>query len=182
MGKSTVRDFATDDEFSKSAQADEFWGMFYRAAFANFVSMSGINNNIETQKRGIDRVVNLTDGKVLIDEKLRRTFYSDFFLEYESSDVGHKPGWLNKDLDIDYIAYGWLSVRKGYLLEWTSLVRAWHTYGLNWKNQYPKKQSQNRDYITWGVCVPTQVICDIVDVQFVNLKEPIRLDYQLALF
>lgn len=188
MGKPSKRiidSFTSDDEFSKSLYATEFWRRFYRDAFGDFVGMSGTSEDYAEQTCGIDRrVYRLNDITTLIDEKLRREFRSDFFLEYLSSDVANTPGWLNKKLDIDYIAYGWFPTQNAYLLEWQSLTSAWFKHGQDWLELYPRLPARNKDYTTWGVCVPTRVVTGLVDhiyksFTYTDLAEE---DLQLSMF
>ena len=185
-----MNDFANDNEFSKSELADSFWNNFYRVAFPDYIRMSETVKDRAMQLHGIDRKIYLKDGiVVLTDEKLRRITYPDFFLEYQSSDVNHSLGWLNKDLDIDYVAYGWYPARFGYLLEWQSLTSAWIRHGHNWIAEYGRKPAYNVGYTTWGVCVPTRVIREVVDCRFVSFFSVLidneieeNLEVQLSMF
>lgn len=174
MGKSSivVRSFETDQEFSESEEATEFWAKFYRAAFPDFIEMSDTIKDLTRQKRGIDREVRLGNGDViLVDEKLRRIYKPDIFLEYQSNDIYHTPGWLNKDLDIDFIAYAWYPVKLGYLFEWQSLTSAWFQYGQQWMAKHPRMLSENEGYGTLGVCVPTSIIVPMTSARCVIIQE-----------
>src|SRR5215831_21298796 len=96
--------FADSLGFSDALRDAPWWEACYRAFFPSFQCMASIKNDGWAQRAGIDRIVTLTSGRQLkVDEKARRVTYDDVFLEYWSSYERRVPGWVAKDLDVDYI-------------------------------------------------------------------------------
>lgn len=115
------------------------------------------------QYLGIDRVVYLSSGKTLyVDEKLREQVYSDILLEYLSNDATGSPGWIEKDLLIDYMAYAFLPNRRCYLFDWRMLRRAWRHFKDEWMAFYDHCPAKNPGYTTWSLAVPTRVLLKAV--------------------
>ena len=118
------------------------------------------------QRLGIDRIVQLGSGRTLkIDEKKRERDYGDILLEFVSVDRTNAPGWMEKDLQIDYLAYAFLPSQRCYLLPWNMLRRVWANWGRMWISYGAKNlggfdivAAANRGYQTWSVAVPTKVL------------------------
>lgn len=162
MGQSSkvVHTFKTDEEFSKSPEVQEFLNKFYLSAFPD-MSRHEFITDPEQQKAGRDRVIYRIDhDNSYIDEKIRREYYPDFLIEYGHTDG--KPGWVNKELDIDYIAYIWLERSEGYLLDWLDLVRVWHLCGEGWKKKYRTQAAKNNGYGTLSIPIPIYVLANLV--------------------
>jgi len=168
-----IHDFHERLEWSEAASDDPFWRAIYQKAFPGMVSMALCSGNTVSQRMGIDRVVVLSSGKVLrIDEKKRSTVYNDILLEYISVDTTGAPGWIEKDLMINYLAYAFMPIRRAYLFPWDMLRRAWLHYGDAWKRAYaPPVKAQNAGYKTWSIAVPTEVLRKAV-----SLATVIQLD------
>lgn len=161
---SQPRDFHVDNHYSLDASEEAFWNAVYRKAFAN-LSRSELCTDIAKQRQGIDRVLYLTNGRVLyIDEKKRRREYSDILLEHTSNIERNTPGWIEKDLAIDYLAYGFMQSKRCYLFPWAMLKRAWGRYGASWKAMYlppvigETLVGNNQTYHTGNVAVPIKVL------------------------
>lgn len=153
---SQVHNFDDENEFSKLPV--EFADSFYLSAFPDMMRHEYVAN-LEKQRAGIDRVIYLVGGEVVhIDEKVRRESYKDFLIEYGHSD-GRK-GWIDKRLDIDYLAYIWLVDRNGYLLDWGDLVRAYQSQ--NWLSICETKRARNIGYETLSVAVPKHIVLNSV--------------------
>lgn len=58
--------------------------------------------------------------------------YPDFLLEVWSDEARQKKGWMQKDLQIDYLAYGFLMSRRCYLFPWLLLQAAWRDHQTKW--------------------------------------------------
>lgn len=116
------------------AQADApWWEPVYRSAFPGFVSMQNIRQDGWAQRGGIDRLVVLRDGTTLkIDEKVRYKSYPDILLEVWSDHERRIPGWIEKDLTCDFIAYAFVPTQICYLLPFHTLRRAWEENKVAW--------------------------------------------------
>lgn len=148
------------------AQGDEpFWNAVYSKAFYNLVNHMTCTGDTQSQRQGIDRILHLAGGQTLyIDEKKRDKDYPDILLEYISVDTTGAPGWIEKDLNIDYLAYAFMPSKRCYLLPWLQLRRAWIKFGPKWKAKYPKVEAQNPGYKTISVAVPIEVLQTAISV------------------
>lgn len=145
--------------FSERASDESFWLSVYRKAFPGMVNHMPCPGDNETQRAGIDRLILLNNGRVLrIDEKKREKVYPDILLEYISVDTTGAPGWIEKNLAIDYLAYAFMPTQRVYLLDWLTLRRAWVANRDNWKRTYRRISAQNIGYKTWSVAVPIVVL------------------------
>lgn len=153
----TTNDFRTDLGYSIEASDEPFWDAIYRKAFPDMVGHMPVSARSQAQYLGIDRVVTLASGKTLyIDEKKRRKDYGDILLEFVSVDKTSAPGWIEKDLQIDYLAYAFMPSQRVYLFPWEMLRRAWRQWGSIWKQTYAPVKAPNKDYNTWSVPVPIE--------------------------
>lgn len=157
-----ARDFHTDNRYSLAASEETFWQAVYRKAFPNLLR-SELCTDLPWQRQGVDRVLYLSNGRTLyIDEKKRAREYSDILLEYTSAAERNTPGWIEKDLAIDYLAYGFMQSKRCYLFPWAMLRRAWTQYGATWKVRYreviARTQVGNFTYQTLSVPVPIDVL------------------------
>lgn len=129
-----------------------------------------LSDNLKDQKAGIDRIVELNSGKlILIDEKVRQYFYNDILLEIWSSYEDKIKGWAIKDLHTDYIAYAFASVKKCFMIPFQTLRRALKINGNKWlykaKNNldnFHLVKSKNLTYTTISICVPTNILLEEV--------------------
>ena len=159
MKASTVHNFRTDLAFSDAAGDEPFWDAVYRKAFPDMVGHILCNKDGLGQRSGIDRLVYLSSGRdIRIDEKKRREVYDDILLEYLSNDATNAPGWMDKSLQIDYIAYAFMPLRKVYLFPWDMLRRAWLNFKPYWMEKYPRIWAQNDGYKTWSLAVPIEEV------------------------
>lgn len=160
-----VHDFRQDLKFSEAASDETFWDAIYRKAFPNLVGHFLCKGDTQSQHMGIDRIIHLANGRTYqIDEKKRRPNpltgkeYSDILLEYLSNDATMAPGWIAKDLSIDYLAYAFMQSQRVYLYPWPALRRAWNRFGPEWMVKYENFSSQNPGYKTWNVAIPILVL------------------------
>lgn len=162
---SVVHDFKEMLAFSEQASDEPFWDAVYRKAFPGMVNHMLASGDTESQRMGIDRVIILSNGQVLkVDEKKRTKVYPDILLEYISVDKTGAPGWIEKDLAIDYLAYAFMQNRKVYLFPWLLLRRAWYHFKDKWIETYPKIVANNSNYKTISVAVPINVLVSAVSL------------------
>lgn len=154
-----LHNFSDQLKFSEEASDALFWDKVYRKAFPGLVNHMPTPGDFDTQRAGIDRLILLNNGRVIrIDEKKRRAVYNDILLEYISVDSTNAPGWIEKNLTIDYLAYAFMPTRKVYLFDWLTLRRAWVANRDQWKATYRKIPAKNNGYTTWSVAVPIYVV------------------------
>ena len=105
---STIHDFKERLDYSLQASHEPFWDAVYEKAFPTMTSLMTVSD-MDKQRLGIDRVIFLRNGKeILVDEKKREQVWPDILLEYISVDTTGAPGWIEKDLAIDYISYSFI--------------------------------------------------------------------------
>lgn len=150
-----INDFYQDLAFSNGARLEEFWAETYQIAFPDMIHYETCED-LEWQRMGVDRVVYLSSGHTLhIDEKTRRKDYGDILIEYLSNDRYNTPGWIEKDLSMDYLAYAVLPTRKVFLFPWQPLRRAWQLNKSQWLAEYPTRSAPNSGYNTLNLAIPT---------------------------
>jgi len=158
-----THDFKERLNWSEEQSDEPFWEEVYKKAFPNMVSLAMCPGDTQSQRLGIDRVVVLSSGRVLkIDEKKRAKVYSDILLEYVSVDRTGALGWIEKDLQIDYLAYAFMPIKRVYLFDWCMLRRAWDHYKDKWMAEYQPKEAQNSTYKTISLPIPIKVLMDAV--------------------
>ena len=159
----TVHDFHRDLEYSQSQSDADWWEKVYRSAFPNFAGMICVRKDGWAQRGGIDRVVNLKSGKTItVDEKVRRKVWPDVLLERWSDEARQSPGWVQKNLACDFIAYAWEPSRQCLLLPFLTLRRAWIQNGPDWISKYPEKRADNGGYTTLSVAIPTEILMQAI--------------------
>lgn len=157
-----IHDFGTSLELSKAQEDAPWWREVYAKAFPGLASMVSVRDDGWAQRGGIDRVLTLKSGKVLtVDEKVRSKSYGDILLERWSNRERKVPGWMQKDLACDFIAYAFIPDRRCYLFAFPQLRAAWIKSGRDWIDQAEKaengfgiKLSQNVGYVTENIAVP----------------------------
>lgn len=163
-----LNNFNDDLKYSLDKSDDPMWERLYRKAFP-FVGMRTITDKAE-QKRGRDRYVWTAEGHgYYIEEKKRRGTWPDIALEYISADSVNSPGWIERDLAIDYIAYAFMDTKTAYLFPWPILKRAWCHYRTEWlalaesqKEGFSIVVADNKIYKTYSVAVPIKCLLDTV--------------------
>jgi hypothetical protein len=170
----TVHDFSVDLAYSETPENAAFWEQVYFCMIPGFVKRIAVTGNTEAQRRGVDALVYLANDRILrIDEKLRRESYPDICLEYTSNSRTGAPGWVRKELNVDYIAYGIEPLQQAYLLDFILLRRAWEKNGEQWKREYKRVKAINQGYETYSVPVPVAVLLRAMNVaSFVRLNAP----------
>ena len=162
----TVHDF--HEKLAKSHEYENapWWREVYAKAFPGFMAMVSVRKDGWAQRGGIDRIVTLTSGKTItIDEKVREKSYPDILLERWSDKHKKIPGWVQKDLACDFIAYAVAPTQTCWLLPFPTLRAVWIANGRNWIVQaesgadgFRIVDAQNKGYVTESVAVPVDIL------------------------
>jgi hypothetical protein len=100
-------------------------------------------------------VITLTSGRMItVDEKVRERDWPDILLELWSNEEQRVPGWIQKPLACEFIAYAFVPSAKCYLLPTLTLQRAWRLHGHDWIATCQEVRAQNKSYVTLSVAVP----------------------------
>lgn len=154
-----MNDFQEQLAWSQEASDEAFWLRVYRKAFPHMQQQVLVTGDCQAQRLGIDRVIILQSGRKLqIDEKKRTQVWDDIALEFLSNSKTGARGWIEKDLQIDYMAYAFMPTHTVHLFPWDMLKRAWHENGRAWKQKYRVIDAQNDGYFTRSVCVPIRTL------------------------
>lgn len=150
------------------------WSRIYASAFGEDFSMISTRENIELQKKGVDRIITLKHGKkITVDEKVRPTWMGkDIALETYSNISTKSLGWVCKPLHCDFIAYALIAQSMCYILPVIQLQLAWQKHGEEWTEKYKTFYANNGSYLTEFVPVPINIlyskIGDAFRVKFQN--------------
>ena len=148
-------DFATSLAMSNSHADAGWWLDLYRKAFPTMISSVSVRDDGWAQRGGIDRVITLACGRTYtVDEKVRSHDWPDILLEQWSDEERRKPGWVQKPLACDFIAYAFAPSRRCYLLPVALLQRAWRVNGRQWIERYGQRRARNVGYVSTSVPVP----------------------------
>ncbi|WP_419816148.1 hypothetical protein [Glacieibacterium sp.] len=140
------------------ADAD-WWLPIYRRAFPRLVTAVSVRQDGWAQRGGIDRILTLECGRTYtVDEKVRMENWPDVLLEQWSDEARHVPGWIQKPLACDFIAYAYAPSGVCYLLPVAPLQRAWRQRGRAWVERYGTRRAFNPGYVSVGVPVPRPVL------------------------
>lgn len=154
-----VHDFQSSLALSNSYSDAHWWLDIYRRAFPTLVSAVSVRDDGWAQRGGIDRVLTLACGRTYtVDEKIRTNEWPDILLEVWSDEARRLPGWVQKPLACDFIAYAFAPVRRCYLLPVAPLQRAWRQHGRAWTETYGRRHARNPGYLTASVPVPIPVL------------------------
>ena len=149
----TVHDFSVDLKYSMEERS--FWDVIYKTAFPIMLGLVDCSSDMTMQSAGIDTIVKLPfGGKLYIDEKKRKKNYGDILIEYNSNDTTNSPGWVEKHLKIDYIAYAFMETNSVYFIPFKELQLKWKENKNEWLKKYPLKSAANRFYKTLNVAIP----------------------------
>jgi len=160
-----IHNFQEQLRWGEEQSCEGFWDAVYRKAFPTMLNHMQCLGSSDNQRMGIDRVIQLSNGKTLyIEEKKRRGVYPDILLEYVSVDRTGAPGWIEKDLIVDYLAYAFIPNKRCYLYSYPLLRRAWINYKDSWLKTYRTIKAQNEGYATLSVAIPIDVLKQSVAV------------------
>jgi len=93
-----------------------------------------------------------------VDEKVRTSDWPDILLEQWSDEARRAPGWIQKPLACDFIAYAFAPSGVCYLLPVVPLQRAWRLNGRAWIERFGTRRAHNVGYISVGVPVPKNIL------------------------
>jgi hypothetical protein len=143
----------------ENARMQTFWDEAYRI---HFPTVQGVERftNMKDQRNGRDTRLTLAGGEIIhVQEKTRpdRRVDTDIALEFAHQGPRYnKPGWVELDLQIHYLAYAFAALRRVYFLPWHQLRLAWLKHGNYWKATHFIAKAPNSGYTTFSVCVPTK--------------------------
>jgi hypothetical protein len=149
---------------------DDWWIPIYRRAFPSLVTAVAVQQDGWAQRGGIDRLLTLSCGRTFtVDEKIRTEDWPDVLLERWSDETRKLPGWVQKPLAADFIAYAHAPAATCVLLPVPALQRAWRQHGRQWAGLYGQRRANNGGYTTVSVPVPRGVLMQaIVEAMFVS--------------
>jgi len=163
-------DFLTDLEFSLSTRDDQALNDLYYKAFPTLEQIK-IITDLKLQKKGIDKILILTNKKeILIDEKKRREDYGDILLEEYSNFENRQWGWLGREKYTDYIVYAIMPTMKVYFLPFLLLQKTWLKNYETWLTKYGRKFAQNQFYRTSNIPVPTSILLESIKKEMCFMK------------
>lgn len=152
-------DFEASLALSQSYTDAPWWIEIYRRAFPTLVSAVSVREDGWAQRAGIDRVLTLGCGRTYtVDEKVRTNDWPDILLEQWSDEERRIPGWVQKPLACDFIAYAFAPSRRCYLLPVALLQRAWRLNGRRWIEVYGQRRAKNTSWVSTSVPVPIAVL------------------------
>jgi hypothetical protein len=97
----------------------------YRRALPRLASAVSVRDDGWAQRGGIDRLLTLSCGRTYsVDEKVRTQAWPDILLEQWSDEARQSPGWVQKPLACDFIAYAFAPTGVCYFLPVPALQRA----------------------------------------------------------
>jgi len=168
-----IHNFAESLARSQRYADADWWLPVYQKAFPQMVSAVSVRDDGWAQRGGIDRVLTLQCGRTYtVDEKIRSQNWPDILLEQWSDEARQIPGWIQKPLACDFIAYAYAPSETCYLIPVVPLQRAWRQRGRQWIVAYGTRRAHNPGYVSVSVPVPIGVLMQaIVDAMFVATKE-----------
>ena len=148
----------------------DWWIPIYRRAFPTLMSAVAVEHDGWAQRGGIDRLLTLACGRTFtVDEKIRSEDWPDVLLERWSDEARRSPGWVQKPLAADFIAYAYAPAATCVLLPVPALQRAWRQHGRQWIGLYGQRRATNPGYTSVSVPVPRGVLMQaIVEAMFVS--------------
>lgn len=160
-----------EESNSLAAQyGNDWWLPIYRQAFPTLMSAVAVAQDGWAQRGGIDRLLTLSCGRTFtVDEKIRTEDWPDVLLERWSDEARRVPGWVQKSLAADFIAYAHAPAATCVLLPVPALQRAWRQHGRQWIGLYGQRRAVNPGYTSVSVPVPRGVLMQaIVEAMFVS--------------
>ena len=154
-----LHDFKRSLALSESYSDADWWMEIYRRAFPSMIAATSVREDGWAQRGGIDRVLTLACGRTYtVDEKVRSNEWPDILLEQWSDEARRSPGWVQKPLACDFIAYAFAPSRRCYLLPVAPLHRAWRMHGREWIGVFGQRRAQNAGWVSANVPVPIPVL------------------------
>jgi hypothetical protein len=148
---------------SESYSDADFWLPLYRRAFPRLQSAVSVRADGWAQRGGVDRVLTMSCGRTFtIDEKIRTADWPDILLEQWSDEDRRVPGWVQKQLACDFIAYAFAPSKVAFLMPVVPLQRAWRMHGRKWLQLYGTRRARNPGYVSVSVPVPRHVLVQAI--------------------
>jgi hypothetical protein len=165
-----MHDFMTSLKKSHSYENAPWWDKVYRMSFPGLATTYSVREDGWAQRGGIDRIIVLKSGKTItVDEKIREKDWGDILLERWSDEKRKSPGWIQKNLACDYIAYAFVPSQKCYLFPFLQLRKAWLTNGVEWIKKYNEVRAENKGYITVSIPIPIpELLLSVSQASIVN--------------
>lgn len=144
--------------------ASPAWLGVYRRLFPGMVNFEIAPVGSVAQKRGVDRIVHLSDGsKVTVQEKYR--LYrgpEDILIEYRhiGADGRGWPGWITHT-SADYLFMAWLRARHAVLWRMSDVTAVWDTFGPLWQRRFGLKTARNTGYESLNVAISRNEFCRV---------------------
>lgn len=158
-----VHDFRDSLALSQAYADSDWWLPLYRRMFPRLQSAVSVRDDGWAQRGGVDRVLTLACGRTYtVDEKIRTEDWPDILLEQWSDEARRVPGWVQKPLACDYIAYAYAPTGVCFLLPVAPLQRAWRQHGRDWIRRYGTRRARNVGYVTASVPVPRSVLISAI--------------------
>jgi hypothetical protein len=166
---------------SRAYEDAPWWFDVYRRAFPGLRSAVSVRADGWAQRGGIDRVITLACGRTIkVDEKIREKVWPDILLERWSDFAARSPGWIQKPLACDFIAYAFVPIATCYLLPTLTLQRAWRLHGRAWADEYGEIRAPNREgsrsWVTVSVAVPIGILLAAINDAMRICWEPEEYD------
>jgi len=172
-----MNNFKEDLIYSLEENYNDTIDSFYYNKFPHLKNII-IVEDLNLQKRGIDKILVLDSGKeIMVDEKKRRKDYGDILLEEYSNFEKKKKGWLARDKYTDYITYIITESNTIYLLPFLILQIVWIKNYTKWLNKYGRKFAPNIGYKTSNIPIPTNILLDEIKKQMVCKLWPTLTKY-----
>jgi len=169
-GSPRLHQFADSLALSDEYRDADWWLPLYRRAFPGLASAVPVRDDGWAQRGGVDRVLTMASGRTYtVDEKIRTADWSDILLEQWSDEARRVPGWVQKPLACDFIAYAYGPSGVCYLLPVVPLQRAWRQRGREWIKRYGVRRAYNPGYVSASVPVPrAELMQAIAEAMFVS--------------
>lgn len=148
----------------------DWWLPIYRSAFPTLASAVSVRQDGWAQRGGIDRLLTLACGRTYtVDEKVRTEEWPDVLLERWLDEARKVPGWAQKPLACDFIAYAFAPAGTCLLMPVPALQRAWRQHGRQWISLYGTRLAHNPTHVSVSVPVPRGVLMQaLVEAMFVS--------------
>lgn len=137
-----VRSFASDLAQANLDERDPKFVKTILRAFPGSVQLEQVTD-LSLQKSGVDAKLHYKNGDTkLIQLKMRTEYFQDELLEWLSSHLPLRPGWIQSPSSADFICF--YHQKQGHLnvFPWPELQAAWFLNRAKWFQQYnPSKKT-----------------------------------------
>lgn len=159
-----INDFDLD---LKYATKDSMFTEFYTEYFEGIKKIKFIEN-LEIQKKGIDKVITFNDGRIItIDEKKRRKDYGDILIEIYKNQRLKRKGWLFYT-EAEFIVYGMEDTKRIFLINTRKLRKLFFENKEKWLSYRPIL-SYNPGYVTENRAIPIKELKHCIEAVFNDL-------------